>query len=404
MGKYYELNTSLVIEYIKNKIDFFDPSAQIKCEEIGDGNLNLVFWLKDETNNKNLIVKQALPYLRVAGKDWPLNISRGEMESKILNIQYELTDGQVPKVFLFDSDMCCMVMEYLGGYTIMRTGLLELEQYPKFANQITDFLVKTLLYTSDVVLNHETKKKMASDFINPELCTITESLVYTEPFGCYKRNNVEEFLIDFAKKNIENDSQLKLEVAKLKFDFMNNNQALLHGDFHTGSIFVSKEDTKVIDPEFSFFGPMAYDIGALIANLIMNYISVFTKVTEQERKKIHLKWLLNTIAQCIDLFSSKFIAEWGKAVNDDMAKVQGFREWYLNDVLVNSAGVAGCEMIRRTVGFAHVKDLDDIPDINRRAWAKKTNILIAKYLIINRTKITKGNDYISLIKKFIKGE
>ena len=34
---------------------------------------------------------------------------------------------------------------------------------------------------------------------------------------------------------------------------MTNAQALLHGDLHTGSVFVRDDSTKVIDPEFAFY-------------------------------------------------------------------------------------------------------------------------------------------------------
>ena len=34
---------------------------------------------------------------------------------------------------------------------------------------------------------------------------------------------------------------------------MNNAQALLHGDLHTGSIFANEQGVKVIDPEFAFY-------------------------------------------------------------------------------------------------------------------------------------------------------
>ena len=57
---------------------------------------------------------------------------------------------------------------------------------------------------------------------------------------------------------------MKLEVAKLKEGFLTHAQALIHGDLHTGSIMVTEEDTKVIDPEFAFYGPIGFDIGAVI--------------------------------------------------------------------------------------------------------------------------------------------
>lgn len=401
MEKYYELTEETVVKYINDKLDFFTEDAVYECNEIGDGNLNLVFRVKDIKNNKSIIVKQALPYVRAAGDDWPLDIKRGEIETKILQIEYHLTNGLVPKVHLFDDEMFCMIMEDLSDYIIMRYGLLKFETYPNFAEQISDFLVKTLLLTSDVVMDHQKKKDMVKDFVNPELCEITEDLVYTEPFNIGARNNMEDFLVDFHKKELVDDKELKLEVAKLKFDFMNNAQALLHGDLHTGSIFVNQNYTKVIDPEFAFYGPMAYDIGALIANLVMNYISANAILEDSYQKAEMLDYLLKVIEDVIDLFKEKSLKIWDEIVTDKMAKVDGFKEWYINDVLINTAGVAGCEMIRRTVGFAHVKDLDSIPNDELREKAKRNNILLAKEFIKNRNNIVCGKDYIERIKKHI---
>ncbi|MCY6485877.1 S-methyl-5-thioribose kinase [Clostridium aestuarii] len=401
MGNYYELSCESVVKYVNEKLDFFSEDAVYECNEIGDGNLNLVFRVKDTKNNKSIIVKQALSYVRAAGEDWPLDIGRGVIETKILQIEYKLSEGLVPKVYCFDDDMFCIIMEDLLDYIIMRYGLLGFETYPNFAEQISDFLVKTLLLTSDVVMDHKDKKKRVKEFINPELCEITEDLVYTEPFNIGARNDMEEFLVDFHKKELVDDKELKLEVAKLKFDFMNNAQALLHGDLHTGSIFTNKENTKVIDPEFAFYGPMAYDIGALIANIIMNYISTKAILEEGSKKEKHLNYLLKITRDVVNLFREKSLKIWDEVVTDKMAKTPGFKEWYIDDVLINTAGVVGCEMIRRTVGFAHVKDLDSIPNDILREKAKKNNILLAKEFIKGRKNIISGEDYIQLIKKFI---
>ena len=125
------------------------------------GNLNLVFRVKDKNTNKSLIAKQALPYVRAAGEDWPMDIERGEIESRILEIEYNLTDGMVPKIYKYDKEMYVMLMEDLHDYIIMRYGLLKNETYPNFAEHITEFLVKTLLLTSDVVMEHKEKKNLS---------------------------------------------------------------------------------------------------------------------------------------------------------------------------------------------------------------------------------------------------
>ncbi|MBI9107900.1 MAG: S-methyl-5-thioribose kinase [Spirochaetales bacterium] len=402
MDKYYELTEETVIDYVNKKLVFFSKDAQFKCNEIGDGNLNLVFMVKDVKSSKSLIVKQSLPYVRAAGEDWPLDIGRGEIESRILEIEYKLTGGLVPEIYLYDNEMCCMIMEDLSDYVIMRYGLIDHEIYPNFVEQISDFIVKTLLLTSDVVMEHKEKKAYVKSFINPELCEITEDLVFTEPFNLGARNNIEASLIDFHKKIIVDDRELALEAAKMKYCFMNNAQALLHGDLHTGSIFVNKESTKVIDPEFAFYGPMAYDIGNVIANLIMNYLSAFFSMEEGAGKDEFCTYMLETIRDTVDVTKAKFLSVWDGVVTDLMAKKEGFKEFYIEQVFVETSGVCGCEMTRRTVGFAQVKDLNDIKDDQARYKAKTTNLLMAKELILNRANYVTGQDYLDLISKYCK--
>ena len=71
---------------------------------------------------------------------------------------------------------------------------------------------------------------MVKSFINPELCEITEDLVLTEPYNdCNGRNLVFPPNADFVKRELYGDHALHLAVAKLKFEFMNNAQALVHG-------------------------------------------------------------------------------------------------------------------------------------------------------------------------------
>src|SRR5688572_2343893 len=46
--------------------------------EVGDGNLNLVFIVTGP--NGAVVVKQALPYVRLVGKSWPLPLERSHYE------------------------------------------------------------------------------------------------------------------------------------------------------------------------------------------------------------------------------------------------------------------------------------------------------------------------------------
>ncbi len=55
--------------------------------------------------------------------------------------------------------------------------------------------------------------------------------------------------------------------------FCERSQALLHADLHTGSIMVTQTSTQCIDPEFGFYGPMGFDVGAFLGNLALSFFS-----------------------------------------------------------------------------------------------------------------------------------
>ncbi|MDR0448152.1 MAG: phosphotransferase, partial [Treponema sp.] len=184
------------------------------------------------------------------------------------------------------------------------------------------------------------------------------------------------------------DRALHLEITKLKFDFMNNAQALLHGDLHTGSIFVKPDSTIIFDPEFAFYGPMGYDIGNVIANLFFAWDN-----GDAAGNASFCEWTLRTAEEVIDLFKSKFIAEYKKKVTDIMARTEGFAEYYLDTIIADTAAGAGTELVRRTVGMAQVKDVTTIADKKKRIRAERINILCAKDLIMNRAAFKTGKDF-----------
>jgi len=387
--------------YVQEKLSYFDESASLECKEIGDGNLNYVFRVKDPASGKSIIVKQAGEALRISA-EMRVSTDRGRIEAKILGIQDSYAPGLVPKVYLYDGTMCAMVMEDMTGHTMMRTALLKHEIYPKFADHVTTFMANSLLRTTDIVMGHKEKKELVKSFINPDLCEITEDLVYSEPFIDYNhRNNVFPPNAEFVKKELYGDEALHLEAAKLKFEFMNNAQSLIHGDLHTGSVFINKEHTYIFDPEFAFFGPMGYDVGNIIANMFFAWCNGDATIEDEKEKEEFCGWCLTTISDIVDLFIEKYNQVFDEYVTETMAKVPGFKEWYLEGILSDTAGVAGLESIRRTVGMANVIDITRIPDEEKRARAEKIIITLAKNYILNRRSFRCGADYLKAIKEAV---
>ena len=389
---YFLMKTPDVLEYVKEK-GYMPADAQLTAKEIGDGNLNYVFRVVDEKTGKSVIVKQAGVSLRISA-DMKVSTDRNRIESEILQIQWKYAPGLVPQIFGYDTVMSACVMEDLSDHALMRYALMRHETFPRFAEDVATYMVNTLLKTTDVAMEHKAKKDMVKRFINPELCEITEDLVLTEPYNdCNRRNLIFPKNAAFVKRELYDDEKLHLEVAKIKFDFMNNAQSLIHGDLHTGSIFVKQDSTRVFDPEFAFYGPMGYDIGNVVANLIFAYDNGVAA-----GDTAFCDWALQAIVDTINLFCEKFLTVFDECVTDLMAKTKGFKQWYLNSILADTAAYAGTELIRRTVGMAQVKDVTTIADEDKRAFAERVNILCAKDYIMNRTAFLKGEDFVAAVK------
>ena len=86
--------------------------------------------------------------------------------------------------------VCVIVMEDISEYKNLRKELLEGKIFPKLADEISSFLVDTLLPTTDLVLDSAMKKDRVKKFTNKELCDISECLVFREPYVDDKGRNV----------------------------------------------------------------------------------------------------------------------------------------------------------------------------------------------------------------------
>jgi 5-methylthioribose kinase len=67
MSQYYALDERSALDYIRRCAathDVLPPDQPLLAEEIGDGNLNLIFRMRGRQHDRSVIVKQALPYVR----------------------------------------------------------------------------------------------------------------------------------------------------------------------------------------------------------------------------------------------------------------------------------------------------------------------------------------------------
>lgn len=401
MTAYVTLTNESAIKYVRQINGLFDAEEDLRCAEIGDGNLNLVFHVQGQSG-RSVIIKQALPYARIVGEGMPLTVDRSRIEAEAMKAEAECCPQFVPEIYHVDHEMSLIVMEDLSDHVILRSGLIQRNQYPLFAEHISDFLAKTLFYSSDLYLNPSEKKEKVKQFINPELCKISEDLIFSQPFYDAPENNVPPAIRSYVAEHIWNDQALKREAATLKYQFMTQAESLLHGDLHTGSVFVKAGSTKVIDPEFAFYGPMGFDIGAIIANLLLNCIAQQSWSSSVQEQEDMIQYLLDTVTKTWNLFNEKFGLLLANESRDCMFSNPDFHIPLLKRIFRDTLGFAGCKMIRRIHGLAHVADIDTIQDEQERVQAQKLALLIGKTLVIDREKIESIEEVVVTVRNFLK--
>ncbi len=382
-----------------------------QIEEVGDGNLNLVFKLRGPAGG--LAVKQALPYVRLVGESWPLPLTRAHYEHKALTLQEELVPSAVPKVVHYDETLALIAMELLEPHIIMRHGMIAGKIYPGFVEAITEFTAKTYFHTSDLALTAERKKGLLEAFAsNTALCKITEDLIFTEPYMLAEKNRWTSPHLDRMAAELREDWAMKRAISRLKIAFMNNGQTLLHGDLHAGSIMLTEEDTRVIDPEFAFVGPIGFDLGTLLANLLMNYFSQSGHEEEPGARDAYREWILQCVEGCWIGFAEKFLALW----RSDAAQGDGYpaclfegtagkvaleeeRQAWMRDLFGETLGFIGAEFIRRTLGLAHNIDFEWIEDPVKRARGEARSIALARDLMVPARPIATVADLVAAARR-----
>ena len=368
-----------------------------RVREVGDGNLNLVFIVEGEKGS--VVVKQALPYVRLVGESWPLPLKRSFFEyHALVRQEARAGKGSVPAILHFDEAQALIVMEFLTPHIILRKELIAGRQPPRIAEDLGLFVARTLFRGSDLHMTaRERKVDLALFADNVELCDITENLVFTDPYFEATLNRHTPAL-DPLVAELRADRDLKVEAQRLKHLFAANAETLLHGDLHTGSIMVTDADTRVIDPEFAFYGPMAFDVGMLLSNFWMSYFSQ-SGHEQGGSREARRAYLLETVTGIWSVFRAEFSRLWrtertgmlyARSLFEDRSDALGAEQALdrvLHDLWQDLLGFAGVEAHRRILGLAHNADFETIENEAKRAVCEAKALRFGRHIAVNRRTI-----------------
>lgn len=368
------------------------PPEHWRVREVGDGNLNLVFLVDGPAGS--VCLKQALPYVRVAGPGWPMSPERAHFENAYFRTVAPHVGKLIPAIYHYDPDLHFTIMERLSPHIILRQGLIAGRRYPNVARDIGEYIARACFFTSDLACPFERKLDGVALFTgNKPLIRISVDLIFAEPYFTAARNRHTSPQLDETAADLRRDAFLKARAARFGQKFLTEAQALVHGDLHSGSVMVTDSDTRVIDPEFAFYGPIGFDLGAFFGNLLLSWYSQFGHETADDDRSGQRRWILDQVTLFWTTFRHRFLALWADhgtgdafpnamfCATGDSAALESARAHFVDTLFQDMLGFGACKMIRRILGFAHVLDLDGIGNADVRADCERAALNMAAALL-----------------------
>ena len=251
--------------YLKTQHWLSENESVLKVEKPGEGNMNFTLRVYISAA-KTLIIKQSRAYV----EKYP-SIAAPENRAIIEGKFYEFThknkklSSSMPAILGIDEKNNIIVTQDLGVSNDF-TNLYEPNQPISLAEikAITDYLSE--LHRS---FRSETPNPI---FANRAMRALNHEHIFIYPLmeeNGFNLDNVLEGLQEIAMI-YKTDANFKKTVKDLGEIYLAYGHYLLHGDYYLGSFLRTNDGVKIIDPEFCFYGFAEFDLGVLIAHLMMS--------------------------------------------------------------------------------------------------------------------------------------
>ncbi|MDP1852505.1 MAG: aminoglycoside phosphotransferase family protein [Candidatus Planktophila sp.] len=237
------LNESTVIDYLIDHgvvTSTEDPRVEILTGGVSNTVLSIT------TKYQDLVLKQALPELKVAQK-WEADPRRAIVEADALRLFHEISPTVVPKLVFIDPIEFVLIMERLPlGSSVWKSDLLT----GIFNPMVPEVLGKTLAEWHHFGAEHP---KYQSKFKEDTL---------------FEQLRVDPFYRFVGDKNPYLQKSIFALIDELKSD----NSTIVHGDFSPKNIMVTPgEQVYVLDFEVMHVGNPIFDLAFLVSHLLCKF-------------------------------------------------------------------------------------------------------------------------------------
>lgn len=408
------LSKENITDYLKEKMPSLDFSKPLiisaigegSLEDDGDGYINFVYRVSD--GKVKLILKQARADGRVADLH-NMSMDRAALEYDYMKLGHVIVPEYLPELYFYDDENLVFAVEDVSHLKIARFQLNKSIMFPKMAGQIAEYLAKIHFYTSDYYLDTETFRKLQVRFMNSKMRAVFDDMAFGNRDVDGSGKMGFELDPDYADyiRDLVFDPKVVLERYKLRDLFMRKAEVLLHGDFHTSNVFVDQEDLKVIDMEYAFFGPAAYDLGYQESHLLSQMTcAAFRPFPSEEERWKFISYTIATMQHLFADYCRVFFECWDADAKPIYQNVPGLQEHVKKQLLQNMVGYcSSSNLFRCAGGHGNYPEYDDLTDKDAKRNATLLSILMDHRMILCREDYNDVQDWIddllNILKEFI---
>ena len=252
------------LERYARQQEFIGPTQSLhSAQKAGEGNMNLT--LRLTTAESSLILKQARPWVeKYPHIEAPADRSLVEIAFYEIAAKRPALRDAMPRLLGSDPASRVIALEDLGeakdftqlysGKTLTRAELDSLVAYLETLHVAWDFPLPTV-------------------FANREMRALNHEHIFRLPLVSDNGLELDSFTtgLQEASEALKTDRDYVDRVTKLGEIYLADGERLVivHGDYFPGSWLRTARGIRIIDPEFCFTGPAAFDVGIMLGHFYL---------------------------------------------------------------------------------------------------------------------------------------
>jgi aminoglycoside phosphotransferase (APT) family kinase protein len=198
-----------------------------------------VFLIED--GEKRLVVKQALPYLKVEDH-WPADTSRNRVEYEFFRYLGSVLPLAAPRVFVAGRDY--FVMEYLG---------------PEYQNW------KALLLLGEIRQRHTLQAAETLGTLHRTSFGVSELKSRFDTTSNFHQLRTDPYLLTTGRRHPDLQKVFEQEALRLE----QTRECLVHGDYSPKNMMIGNDRMVLLDCEVAWYGEPAFDVAFLVNHLLL---------------------------------------------------------------------------------------------------------------------------------------